>query len=418
MTRVKVLSALVILFSTACAISQVANGNLQIYHVDMGQGDAAILISPKGQVVLFDAGKDVANKKNCDVETDCLDQLDIQKIDYIFVSHYHTDHIGCIPAVLKQFPLTGNSYDRGGSYTTTYYTNYLNAVANHRKTVTLGQTITLDSDSIPVTLTVDSLNGTYPGGHVSATNENDLSVSVLVSFGAFREEIGGDLSGENTSDYEDIDTGEAPSIGPIDVYKVHHHCSAYSTNETWLKDTQPTVAIISTGDGNDYGHPSESCLERLHGADVQKVYWTEKGSGGTPQAGDVIAGDVAIEVTPNAMLPKTQKLSRSEVESLRSSWFSEEGEESLKMAKKGHSEEEILRVLREAESGETVVEVCRKHGISQQSFYLWKKKYAGLGLSELRELRQLREENNKLKRLVADLSLDRHILQEIVAKKL
>jgi putative transposase len=89
------------------------------------------------------------------------------------------------------------------------------------------------------------------------------------------------------------------------------------------------------------------------------------------------------------------------------------------MAGKGHSEEEILRALREAESGETVVEVCRKHGISQQTFYLWKKKkYAGLGLSELRELRQLREENSKLKRLVADLSLDRHILQEIVAKRL
>jgi putative transposase len=88
------------------------------------------------------------------------------------------------------------------------------------------------------------------------------------------------------------------------------------------------------------------------------------------------------------------------------------------MGKRGHSEEEILRVLREAESGDTVVEICRKHGISQQSFYLWKKKYAGLGLQELRELRQLREENAKLKRLVADLSLDRHILQEIVAKKL
>ena len=88
------------------------------------------------------------------------------------------------------------------------------------------------------------------------------------------------------------------------------------------------------------------------------------------------------------------------------------------MAKRGHSEGAILRVLREAESGETVVEICRKHGISQQTFYLWKKKYAGLGLAELRELRQLREENTKLKRLVADLSLDRHILQEIVAKKL
>lgn len=88
------------------------------------------------------------------------------------------------------------------------------------------------------------------------------------------------------------------------------------------------------------------------------------------------------------------------------------------MGKRGHSEEEILQVLREAESGDTVVELCRKHGISQQTFYLWKKKYAGLGLNELRELRQLREENTKLKRLVADLSLDRHILQEIVAKKL
>lgn len=85
------------------------------------------------------------------------------------------------------------------------------------------------------------------------------------------------------------------------------------------------------------------------------------------------------------------------------------------MAKRGHSEEEILRVLREAESGDTVVELCRRHGISQQTFYLWKKKYAGFGLSELRELH---EENAKLKRLVADLSLDRHVLQEIVAKKL
>jgi putative transposase len=96
------------------------------------------------------------------------------------------------------------------------------------------------------------------------------------------------------------------------------------------------------------------------------------------------------------------------------SWFSS-GEQSRKMAKRGHTEEAILR---EAESGETVVEICRKHGISQQTFYLWKKKYAGLGLSELQELRQLREENGKLKRLVADLSLDRHVLQEIVAKKL
>jgi putative transposase len=93
-------------------------------------------------------------------------------------------------------------------------------------------------------------------------------------------------------------------------------------------------------------------------------------------------------------------------------------EEGTGMPKKGHREEQILRALRQAEAGTRVNEICREHGISDATFYIWKKKYSGLGLSELRELRQLREENGKLKRLVADLSLDRHILQEIVQKKL
>src|ERR1700731_5223262 len=88
------------------------------------------------------------------------------------------------------------------------------------------------------------------------------------------------------------------------------------------------------------------------------------------------------------------------------------------MPKKGQSEEQILRALRQAEAGTRVSEICREHGISDATFYIWKKKYSGLGLSELRELRQLREENGKLKRLVADLSLDRHILQGIEQKKL
>nr|WP_281722232.1 transposase [Nitrosomonas nitrosa] len=86
--------------------------------------------------------------------------------------------------------------------------------------------------------------------------------------------------------------------------------------------------------------------------------------------------------------------------------------------RRGNTEEQILATLRQAESGTTVAELCREVGISEQTFYVWKRKYAGLELSELRELRQLREENTKLKRLVADLSLDRHMLQEIVRKKL
>jgi putative transposase len=88
------------------------------------------------------------------------------------------------------------------------------------------------------------------------------------------------------------------------------------------------------------------------------------------------------------------------------------------MPKSGHTEEQIVAVLRQVETGARVDDVCRKIGISQATYYLWKRKYTGVGVSELRELRQLRDEVGRLKRLVADLSLDRQILQDIVSKKL
>lgn len=87
------------------------------------------------------------------------------------------------------------------------------------------------------------------------------------------------------------------------------------------------------------------------------------------------------------------------------------------MPRKGHSEEQIIYALRQVEGGKKASEICREMGVSQQAFYSWKRRYAGLGLNELRELRQLREENRKLKTLVADLTLDKHILQEVLSKK-
>ena len=88
------------------------------------------------------------------------------------------------------------------------------------------------------------------------------------------------------------------------------------------------------------------------------------------------------------------------------------------MPRKGVSEEKILYALRQVEGGKKIGDVCREMGVSQQTFYTWKRRYAGLGISELRELRQLREENRKLKGLVADLTLDKHILQEVLSKRL
>ena len=88
------------------------------------------------------------------------------------------------------------------------------------------------------------------------------------------------------------------------------------------------------------------------------------------------------------------------------------------MKKSRYTEEQIAYALKQAELGAPVAEVCRKMGISEATFYNWRTKYGGLAPSELKRLKQLEEENTKLKRLVADLSLDKAMLQDVLSKKL
>ena len=87
------------------------------------------------------------------------------------------------------------------------------------------------------------------------------------------------------------------------------------------------------------------------------------------------------------------------------------------MKKKQFTEAQIAFALRQAESGTPVAEIIRKMGISEVTFYRWKKKFAGMGVSELRRLKQLEDENRRLKRLVADLTLDKQMLQDVLRKK-
>ena len=83
-----------------------------------------------------------------------------------------------------------------------------------------------------------------------------------------------------------------------------------------------------------------------------------------------------------------------------------------------YTAEQVAFAMRQAESGTSVPEICRKMGIAEQTFYRWKKKYTDMGVAEVRRLRVLEEENRKLKQLVADLSLDKQMLQDVLRKKL
>src|SRR5262245_4646004 len=288
-------AALATLLVPAVALA-LGNGKLQIHHIDVGQGDGALLISPLGQTALFDDGV----YTDCSVIKSYLQSLGITTVDYHFCSHYHADHLGCIDDLAAiAIPIGTPAYDRGSSYSSASYTSYLNTLGAKRHTMTKGQVITLDAGSAnPVTITCVDLNGAgvySPSG----SDENAKSLVLRVTYGAFDEEISGDLTGDPPSG-NDVETTVGPEVGDIEVYKVHHHGSRYSSNNNWLNATTPEVAIISTGNGNSYGHPTADALNRMHSHNV-KTYWTETGAGATPNpTWDKVAnGTIVIQADPD-----------------------------------------------------------------------------------------------------------------------
>ena len=281
-----VFAAGLLILWTPCAQAVTGNGKLQIHHIDVGQGDGAIIISPQGQVALVDDG----SYTNCAPYLAYISSLGVTSVDYHFASHYHSDHIGCLDDLLATgVTLNIAGYDRGYSYTTQAYSTYVTAVGTKRQTMAKNQVITLDSGSAhPVYIKCVDLNGAGVYS-VTGSDENAKSMVLKVTYGAFDESMGGDLTASPA-----VEPTVGPEVGDVEVYKVHHHSSGTSSYDSWLNATTPEVGIISLGT-NGYGYVNSATLSRLHSHNV-KTYWTDIGSGASPVSGwDKVGGTIIIE---------------------------------------------------------------------------------------------------------------------------
>ena len=267
------------------------NDTLYIYCIDVGQGDATLIVSPTDETMLVDAGK---NGRGSSEVVPFLDSLGITSLDYIVATHYHADHIGGIDEVVDSLSIdsVGAVYDRGGSYGTQTYFSYVAAADTKRTTIELGQVISLGAgvSLTCVAVNAEALESGVPRG--SASNENDLSVALKLTCEEFDFFVGGDLSGADSGGYTDVETPTAPAVGKVEVYQVNHHGSKFSSNSVFVETLYPIVSIISVGN-NSYGHPDPGVVARLEEVSWE-VFQTEDGDG------NVVDGDVDVKYCPGS----------------------------------------------------------------------------------------------------------------------
>jgi competence protein ComEC len=245
----------------------VTQGRLQIYALDVGQGDSSLIISPEGKSVLVDAGTPQA----ADEVVAALRKRDIRTLDLAVATHPHADHIGGMRQVIENFGVK-NFLDSGQEYASKEYQRMLKAIEDKGiKFIPAKKGMKFDLDS-GVELEVLNPQGNDQwirevrrGGSV----ENANSVVLRLSYGNFYMLFTGDAETET----EDLMMKSGVPLR-AQVLKVGHHGSRYATSARFLEAVAPEAAVISVGAGNKYGHPAQQTLDRLRNAGV-KIYRTD-----------------------------------------------------------------------------------------------------------------------------------------------
>lgn len=241
------------------------DGELQIHHIDVGQGDSTLIRTPDGETILIDTGDWQEGGR---VVIEYLDAHDIERIDHLIATHAHADHIGGHAAIIDEFETNrggiGAVYDPGIPHTSQTYENYLDAVETHDIDLFLVQ----EGDELPIE--DDALSGLVVNPPADEGEDlNAHSVAIVFEFGEIRYLTTGDAEAETEARMLDAWADELDA----DVYQAGHHGSSTSSTPVFMDAVSPEVAVISSGFDSQYGHPHDETLEAFADRGIE-TYWT------------------------------------------------------------------------------------------------------------------------------------------------
>lgn len=230
--------------------------DLKVHFLDVGQGDSIFIELPTNETILIDASiKDASNKI-----INYLREENVSKIDYVFATHPHSDHIGGMSAVIKAFDI-GQIYMPKAVTTTKTYENLLLTIKDKNlkiKTAKAGNTI-IDTDDLKLVVLAPNQD--------SYESLNNYSIVLKLTYK--------EKSFLFMGDAETLSEKEITGDIQADVLKVGHHGSRTSTSQAFLNKVNPSYAVISVGLNNDYKHPHQEVIDRLEKKNI-KIYRTDQ----------------------------------------------------------------------------------------------------------------------------------------------
>ena len=258
--------------------------SLRIYHIDVNQADATLIVSPGGNTILIDCG----GEGQGDWVKAVMDDAGVTDLDYFLLTHYHGDHAGGIDELVGEEEVqVGTAFDRGDKdfldadrLDDDFYENYQAALGEEAEALRRGESVDLDPD-MAVTCVAHGtavLGEEDPIDHGS--DENDMSVALLVQYGPFRYFTGGDLEEHTESKIAARDL-----VLDVDVYRASHHGSDTSSSAELMSDMSPSLIVISNGDHGGHKHPKQSVLDDFAAMEPRPIVlqtnkYTKGGSGG------------------------------------------------------------------------------------------------------------------------------------------